>query len=700
MLDKDQQDRHDTGAAGNGRSNNNAVPPESPEVSSDEAVAFWEDEPVTWPPESQASASEETPQSAPPAQPDAQSADAPDSAFHSISQFLALHSDMDLPDERAVSPKAAQPTSPVVPPEEPLQPSDSHAIEATTEPALEPTPPASTTPESVEDEEPEAIVQEAIHPVSPESPEAIEVGSAPMSEPQPDAEADLQEEPETESNFFDIPDEVPETEHEDTAAPLGVRKRRVRRKPSALRIVSNVLGWLFMVVLFLAVLLGLLYYRYASDRLYNEQFAETREVAITVNPGDRFPQILANLKREGLLGTYMGIDDKYLLIYLTKMRGDSEKIKAGAYRLSSNMSLQQVYDKLIEGSQDFKITFPEGKTSNEIASIAKRRNDAFNPQTFIELTKDPAFINSVGLKVPTLEGYLYPSTYFFGPGMKEAELARLMVKTFRETVEENLRGVEKRDALTFHEHVIMASLIEREARIEADRPLIASVIYNRLKKNMPLMIDATVHYAINDWSRALTYTDLKVDSPFNTYREKGLPPAPICNPRVSSILATFQPAETDYLYYVLKGDGSHAFSRTFEEHKANVRLYRKSRPDVSDQEKDSVEPATATPSPEPKRTASRKSPTPAPSPEPTSQPARDTESTVPWAVVEEETSAPSVGDKESSETANGASAPETSKSVGKETTRKSEQSSSAAPKSRKRTAAAPAAGTSRRSVTR
>lgn len=371
--------------------------------------------------------------------------------------------------------------------------------------------------------------------------------------------------------FFNIPAEVPVIMDEDTQdAPHGGRWH-------ALFAMFNLAAWAVLIVIFIVIGVALLYFRYAYDRLYGAEFRSPRVAVIIINPGDRFGAIVKRLREAGFLGSQMGIDDKVLVWYLAKTNGNSEKIKAGAYRLNASMNLSEVYERLIKGSTDFKVTIPEGKTVREIAAIVKKVNENFDEDKFIEMTRDPHFIASLSFNVQSLEGYLYPCTFYFGPGNKEDELIKIMTGAFRENVENALRGVTKQDNLSFHEHIIMASLIEREARADADRPLIASVIFNRLEKSMPLEVDATVHYALNDWSRSLNYADLKVDSPYNTYRNKGLPPGPICSPRASSIAATFQPAETGYLFYVHKGDGTHAFASNFDEHKANVRLYRRNR---------------------------------------------------------------------------------------------------------------------------
>ncbi|MBX7244170.1 MAG: endolytic transglycosylase MltG [Candidatus Sumerlaeaceae bacterium] len=438
-------------------------------------------------------------------------------------------------------------------------------------------------PSSVPANEAGAVVSAAAAGVATEN-----LLSTPVSQPAGGGE------PQAPQPFYEMPDQVPHIPHEDTEdsyRPAPRLRRRPKRR-TILGTIANVLIWLTLVACFVLVGLGLLYFRYASDRLNNTQFDSNRLVVLTINPGDRFATVLDRMQEEGLLGNYMGVDDRNLMLYLSHMQGDSNKIKSGAYRLNTSMSLSEVYDRLIKGSQDFKITVPEGKTVKEIAAIVKRRNEDFDDQKFIELTSDSGFISGLGFgNLNSLEGYLYPSTYFFGPGMKEEELIKMMVKTFRETLEPKLKEVPNTTGLSFQDHIIMASLIEREARSDEDRPMIASVLYNRLAKDMPLQVDAAIQYANGDYSKPPTSADLKQDSPYNTYKNKGLPPGPICNPRLASILATFQPAQTDFLFYVHKGDGTHAFAKTFEEHKANVRLYLKSKTPPGMEEDMAAEPA-------------------------------------------------------------------------------------------------------------
>lgn len=385
--------------------------------------------------------------------------------------------------------------------------------------------------------------------------------------------------------FFPIPDELPPMPPSEETAEVVRRPRRRPRAPRApsgpVAALVNIFLWGIVVLVLLGLSVVALYGKYARDRLYGEQLEIERAVVLTVNQGDRLPQIIEGLREKRLLRSYMGIDDAYLMRLLARMNENSHLIKAGVYKFNTTMNLNDIYEKLVKGSQDFRITIPEGKAIPEVAQILKQKIEEFDAVRFVELTRNPSFIQTLKLNVPSLEGYLYPSTYFFGPGMREEDILRKMVETFQAAAKEHLEGIEKNDDLTFQEHLIMASLIEREARLDEDRPLIASVIFNRLEKKMLLQIDATVHFALNDWSRRLTLDDLKVESPYNTYQVKGLPPGPICSPRIASLTATFSPPKTDYLYYVLKGDGKHVFSVTHDEHVKNKQFFRRSQQEAA-----------------------------------------------------------------------------------------------------------------------
>ncbi len=376
--------------------------------------------------------------------------------------------------------------------------------------------------------------------------------------------------------FFDFPEVVapaPPDDTEDFSPEVVVRGGRggggggiwVFRLFGKLLLLSLALLGIGFLVLLAS------YGNYVKQRLYDDE-AAGRNVTVMVKPGDGFRTVIDNMHQAGVLQGFMGLDDRFIMRYLAYAFENSDKIKPGVYRFHTGQNLQDAYDKLIAGSKDFKLTIAEGKTAREVAEQVASNYKNFDPNRFVQLVNDPEYARKLNVDAPSLEGYLYPSTYYFGPGMTEEELIQLMVSTFQGKVEDAQDKLTTGSGLSFHQHVIMASLIEREARMDEDRPYIASVIFNRLEKGIPLQIDATVNFALNNWRR-LTHADYTTDHPYNTYKIKGLPPGPIASPRIESLLATFQAPDTDYFYYVHKGDGHHAFAETYAQHQANVGRY-------------------------------------------------------------------------------------------------------------------------------
>jgi len=178
-------------------------------------------------------------------------------------------------------------------------------------------------------------------------------------------------------------------------------------------------------------------------------------------------------------------------------------------------------------------------------------------------------------KKNNLEGYLFPDTYYPGSDSGPDKIVQMMLQNFEQVMERNDYISKARSkGLNLNEAVTVASMVEREARVESERPIIAGVIYNRLKAGMPLQIDATVQYALGKQKEKLLYKDLEINSPYNTYKISGLPPGPIANPGWPSLKAAIEPEKNNYLYYCAKPDGSHAFSRTLAEHNRNVQRYQ------------------------------------------------------------------------------------------------------------------------------
>lgn len=268
-----------------------------------------------------------------------------------------------------------------------------------------------------------------------------------------------------------------------------------------------------------------------------------------------------------------------LVSFYARLNDLDQKLKPGSYQLSRSQSLPDIVEKLVEGPPDIMIfTMPEGFTLSQLADLLERKGIA-QREEFKNLLKSPRSYDYPFLKkIPSavgLEGYLFPDTYHIGSSTGEEEIIGMLLARFQTEIDR--LDYEKKAAnvnQTLHQAVTIASMIEGEAAVDEERPLISSVIYNRLRIGMPLQIDATVQYALGGKPGKLYYKDLEIDSPYNTYRIPGLPPGPINSPGRASLEAAVNPARTNYLYYVARPDGTHAFSSTLEEHNSNKRKYQ------------------------------------------------------------------------------------------------------------------------------
>ena len=252
-------------------------------------------------------------------------------------------------------------------------------------------------------------------------------------------------------------------------------------------------------------------------------------------------------------------NNPFFKLYL-KFRNDGKDIKAGNYELRGKFNMIELVSMLESGkSKVFKFTIIEGNTvKNVIDKLVadgkgKRENfeKAFKEIDFSYPTPDGNF-----------EGYLYPETYFIPESYDEKSIINIFLKEFLKKFP--VESYPDKDE--FYQKLIMASILEREAAVESEKPIMASVFYNRIAKNMTLSADSTVNFVFNYEKKRIYYKDLEVDSPYNTYKNKGLPPGPICNPTVSSVNAAYNPADTEYLFFVTKGGGEHFFSKTYKEH--------------------------------------------------------------------------------------------------------------------------------------
>lgn len=269
-----------------------------------------------------------------------------------------------------------------------------------------------------------------------------------------------------------------------------------------------------------------------------------------------------------------------------RLSGAGGDIVAGRYRLDSNMSTSQIINTITSDvaalAQEISVQFIEGWRTEQFAEALVDAELIESVDDFMNATREPrwndlfAFLHTRPSNV-ALEGYLFPDTYNFRADSTPDEIIERLLETFGERVTPQMIAQADSLGLTLHQVITIASIVEREAVDPDERSTIASVYYNRLERGMPLQADPTVQYQIGDsadWWPEIDGLDVQRQGRYNTYLNPNLPPGPICNPSLASIVAALEPAHTDYLFFVAKGDGSHAFARTFEEHEQNVQQYQ------------------------------------------------------------------------------------------------------------------------------
>ena len=289
-----------------------------------------------------------------------------------------------------------------------------------------------------------------------------------------------------------------------------------------------------------------------------------------VREGATLRQVSGELELRGL------ISGRELFLIWARVMGYGRGIKAGEYLLNSGMPPLEICGVLRRGAiMTHPVTIPEGFNMDQIGALLQKKGLA-DKKKFLGLAADKELTGRYFINGPSLEGYLYPDTYQFGRGLSVMSIIHVMVTRFHEVFSPFKERAELR-GMTMEEVVILASIVEKETGRAGERPVIASVFLNRLKKRMRLESDPTVIYGIRDFNGNLTKRDLASYTPYNTYVIHGLPPGPISNPGLDAIRSVLYPAKTDYLYFVSKNDGSHFFSRTLPEHNRAVRFYQKKK---------------------------------------------------------------------------------------------------------------------------
>lgn len=338
------------------------------------------------------------------------------------------------------------------------------------------------------------------------------------------------------------------------------------------------LAGLSLLLFVLSGLLGVWIYLYAVIPGTFDN-GESRLVEIPVKAGLR--DIRDILAKNGCIKN----DVRFLLT--AKLIGTAKSLKAGEYRIRNGLTPYQILLLLESGETVLKsITIPEGLTTTQIADILSTGSWT-DRNTFLALTKNPAFIKELGLESDRLEGYLFPDTYHLARGMSPQAIIKMMTKRFQAVANELNLTPGRVPGFSLHEIITLASIVEKESALPFERSMVAAVFLNRLQKGMPLQADPTVIYGLDSFNGNLTRTDLITTTPYNTYTLKGLPKGPICNPGREAIRAVILAADAyrsgisghtgEYLYFVSKNDGSHYFSKTLAEHNKAVKQYQKNQ---------------------------------------------------------------------------------------------------------------------------
>jgi UPF0755 protein len=314
-------------------------------------------------------------------------------------------------------------------------------------------------------------------------------------------------------------------------------------------------------------ILGGVFY-YTATHPFTE-ITDPEPVSVDITPGMTLNKISTLLQDKDLLGNALSFQ---LLAYLQKKQG---QIQIGEYELTPAMTPIEILEVVTSGKTILHtVTIPEGYRITEIAALFESKGFG-NAEKFVQITKDKELIETVVAGGNSLEGYLFPETYNFSKNTSERKIIQSLLDIYHEKFKQyDLITRAQSVNLSVHQVMTLASLIEKETGVDAERKIISSVFHNRLNKKMLLQTDPTVIYAMANFDGNIRKKDLQVDSPYNTYKYRGLPPGPIASPGIQSIIAALEPNETDYLYFVSRKDGSHQFSSNLLDHNRAVRKYQ------------------------------------------------------------------------------------------------------------------------------
>jgi UPF0755 protein len=293
---------------------------------------------------------------------------------------------------------------------------------------------------------------------------------------------------------------------------------------------------------------------------------------VKITKGDNLRSVALKLEESQV------IYNKIVFIAIGRLFGYQDNLIPGEYKFPSGLTYLNVLNTITDPAiiRTVTLTIPEGLNIRQIGRLLQRQIGVDSAR-FVEEAKNDSLIRLLGIEANDLEGFLFPDTYQFQFSSlnREKEIISVLAAAFRKKITPEMREEMKNRKITLNEIITMASIVEGETRFEPEKKTIAGVYYNRIKKGMKLQADPTIQYILPGGNKnRLMYSDLKIESPYNTYLHKGLPPGPINNPGLSSILAALSPEENNYLYFVAKGDGSHRYAQGYDEHKKNIQLYQ------------------------------------------------------------------------------------------------------------------------------
>jgi UPF0755 protein len=304
-----------------------------------------------------------------------------------------------------------------------------------------------------------------------------------------------------------------------------------------------------------------------------KDFSDTKIKIFQIKKGEGAIKIAENLEKEGL------IKSRLLFLLFTFLKNQTKNLKAGIYYLSPSMTIPEIMEKIVKGEvASQKITIIEGWSKKEIGEYLEKLNlikkEDFENAIKKDYSQEFDFLKDKP-RGADLEGYLFPDTYEIKLGESAEEIVKKMLKNFGDKLTPDLQKEIKKQNKKIFEILILASLLEKEVKTKEDKELVAGILWKRLENKMPLQVDATITYITGKKTTKISIEETQIDNPYNTYKYLGLPPGPICNPGLESILAAIYPKESDYWYYLSAPDGKTIFSKTLQEHNIAKAKYLK-----------------------------------------------------------------------------------------------------------------------------